>query len=54
MSDIPEIEDYELERRGLYIRISIDPEDLPEDQKKMVRRVLLALGLMDAEPLEKP
>lgn len=44
---IPEIENYELEEPGFYVRISVDPDEIQdEDVEICVRKVLLALCLV--------
>jgi hypothetical protein len=44
---LPHIEDYEFEKPGAYIRVSIDPENMDEKDVEKVRKVLDALGLLE-------
>ena len=49
---IPLVEDFEYERRGVYIRIAVDPDELQlnDEEEAKLRGVLIALRLMDPLP----
>ena len=51
-SGIPYIEDYEFEGRGVYIRVSVDPDAIEPSNEARALAVCQALGLCRAEPVD--
>jgi len=57
LDDLDDIEDYELEGRGYYLRLSVSPGNMrggawmdDHDDQDKIRRVLVALGFLAEQP----